>query len=146
MGLNNSGHDLIIFGRQLGSSRLPDSEYWKILIDSKITFTTSDQAFLKDFDWTWIPNLVYRYVEAIACGTLLIAPSVPSVERYFIPGKHFVSFNSEHDAVNKINYYLKNPEERENIAFSGRMKAKSLVESSIFWLQIDTCLADKNMI
>ena len=41
-------------------------------------------------------------------GTLLIAPNVPCVDRYFEPGKHFVAFSTENEAIDKIEYYLKN--------------------------------------
>lgn len=142
-GLNERGRDLMILGRQLGGARKPDSVYWKTMIDAPVIFTTSDQLLSPDFDWTWIPNLVYRYLEVISCGSLLIAPVVPCIERYFEPGVHFVPFYSQDDAIDKIEYYLTHSEEREKIAMAGMKKARALVESKIFWLHIDACLSTK---
>lgn len=145
-GLNERGFDLMIMGRQLGAARKPDSVYWKTMIDAPIIFTTSDQLLSPDFDWTWIPNLVYRYLEAISCGALLIAPIVPCIERYFEPGVHFIPFYSEEDAIDKIEYYLVHSEERKKIATEGTRKARALIESKIFWLHIDACLSIKALL
>lgn len=145
-GLNEKKFDLMIVGRQLGAARKPDSVYWKTMIDAPIIFTTSDQLLSPEFDWTWVPNLVYRYLEAISSGSLLIAPVVPCIERYFQPGVHFIPFYSQEDAIQKIEYYLVHHGERKKIAAEGMRKARILVESKIFWLHIDSCLSSKSLL
>ena len=72
-GLINKGFDLDIRGRVLGGPRKPDSEYWATMVNADIVFTTADQISLPEIDWSWVQNLVYRYVEVLASGSLLIA-------------------------------------------------------------------------
>lgn len=143
-GLISKGLDLEIKGRMAGGERRTDEEYWQTLSEPLIV-TTADQLFSKDLDWSWVPSLVYRYIEALACGTLLVAPAVPAVSRYFCPSKDFITFDSEEDAIEKIEYFLVNFEERKKIALSGQEKAKQLIESKIFWMQIDTCLSENSL-
>ncbi len=134
-----------IKGRGPSGERRPDSEYWETIKNASIVITTSDQIISKDLDWAWTPSLVYRYLEALSCGTLLLAPRVPAVDRYFEAGIDFISFETPEEAVNKIIYFNKNIDKANEIANSGYEKAKSLIHSKIFWLQIDFCLG-KNSI
>jgi hypothetical protein len=138
--LTRSGYEFEILGRAIGSTRVSDEEYWKRLSSALIIITTADQMHQSGTDWTWINHLVYRYLEVLAAGSLLLAPSVPGVNRYFIPGVHFVSFNSEADASIKARYYLDHPEEANKIARAGHKKATHLIRANVFWLQIDTAL------
>lgn len=138
--LSKFGYEFEILGRVLGSPRVPDEEYWKRLNSAAIILTTAEQNHTNGTDWTWIPSLVYRYIEVLAAGSLLMAPSVPGVTRYFIPGIHFISFNSEADALEKARYYLNHPEEANKIASAGHAKAIHLIRANAFWLQIDTAL------
>ena len=115
------------------------------MVNADIVFTTADQISLPEIDWSWVQNLVYRYVEVLASGSLLIAPEVPGVDKYFITGKHFVSFNNVEDAIQKISYYLENKNEREIIAKQGNEIARSLIASRIFWTLIDSNLAHKSL-
>jgi hypothetical protein len=140
-GLIKKGFDLDIRGRVLGGPRKPDSEYWATMVNSDIVFTTADQISLPEIDWSWVQNLVYRYIEVLASGSLLIAPEVPGVDRYFKAGEHFISFTNVEDAINKIAYYLENKKERDLVAFHGNVRAKSLIESRIFWTLIDSNLS-----
>lgn len=66
IGLNEKGFDLDIRGRVLGGPRKPDSEYWATMVNANIIFTTANQISLPEFDWSWIQNLVYRYVEVLS--------------------------------------------------------------------------------
>lgn len=134
-----------IKGRGPLGERRPDSEYWATIKNASIVITTSDQIISNDLDWAWTPSLVYRYLEALSCGTLLLAPKVPAVERYFETEIDFISFETPEEAVDKIIYFTKNIEQANKIANSGYNKAKSLIHSKIFWAQIDFCLA-KNSI
>ena len=144
-GLIQKGFDLDIRGRVLGGPRKPDSEYWATMVNADIIFTTADQISLPEIDWSWVQNLVYRYVEVLASGSLLIAPEVPGVDKYFKAGTHFVSFNNIEDAIEKISYYLENQVERDKIADEGNKIAKSLIESRIFWTLIDSSLSYKSL-
>lgn len=144
-GLVKKGFDLDIRGRVLGGPRKPDSEYWSTMINADIIFTTADQISLPEVDWSWVQSLVYRYIEVLASGSLLIAPEVPGVDKYLKPGVHFVSFTNVEEAIQNITYYLENESERKKIAEEGNKIAKSLIESRIFWALIDSNLSHKSL-
>ncbi len=144
-GLQLNGYDLDIRGRVLGGPRKPDSEYWSTMVNADIILTTADQIYLPQTDWYWVQNLVYRYVEAMAAGSLLIAPAVTGVDRYFEPNIHFVAFTTPAEAIEKIVYYLENKLERDMISAEGNKMARSLVESKIFWTLVDGNLSHKSL-
>lgn len=138
--LETTGHCVEVLGRELGSPRVTDDEYWRRLSSAEIVITTSDQAVQAGTDWTSIPHMVYRYLEVLASGSLLLAPPVPGVSRYFKPGKHFVSFESLDDAIEKARFYLDKPQEAETIRMAGHERAAQLIRMHSLWLQIDTAL------
>lgn len=62
---------------------------------------------------------VIKYFEALACKTLLLAPTFKELEDLgFIPGYHFVPIN-EKNFKEKAEYYLENETERSKIAEQG---------------------------
>ncbi|GAA0489772.1 hypothetical protein GCM10008986_14580 [Salinibacillus aidingensis] len=81
---------------------------------------------------------VLKYFEALACKTLLLAPTFNELEDLgFIPGSHFVSIN-EHNFKEKAAYFLEHETERNRIAEQGyhfirkkhstKLRAQQLVE------------------
>ncbi|WP_233275835.1 glycosyltransferase [Salibacterium aidingense] len=69
------------------------------------------------------PSIYYypvkKYFEALACRTLLLAPTFPELEDLgFIPGHHFVAVD-ETDFKEKADYYLQHQTEREKISAQG---------------------------
>lgn len=82
---------------------------------------------------------VMKYYEALACRTLLLAPTFKELEDLgFIPGKHFVAID-ENNFKEKAAYYLAHEKEREQIATEGynfirknhtvRVRAKELIHT-----------------
>jgi glycosyltransferase involved in cell wall biosynthesis len=138
--LAKTGHNFEILGREPGSNRVNDNEYWRRLYSAAIVVTTTDQINQSGADWTWVHQLVYRYLEVLVCGSLLLAPRVSGVSRYFVPGTHFVCYESLEDAAEKARYYLDHPEKAEKIRRTGHDKAASLIRSRSFWMLIDTAL------
>ncbi len=138
--LEQSGHSMEIMGRELGSKRVSDDEYWNRIGSAEIVVTTATQAAQPGNDWEWIPHLVYRYLEVLAAGSLLLAPPVPGIGRFFTPGVHFAAFNSVADAVEQAAHFLENPEEARKIKQAGYERAAHLIRSNAFWLQIDAAL------
>lgn len=134
-----------IRGRIIGETRKSDDEYWGQLLNAAIVVTTADQIELPTSDWKWIPHFIYRYTEALACGTLLIAPQIISIERYFVSGEHYVGFQDIDDAVQKIDYFYHHPEKRERVAAAGRTRVRALVESNSFWTGIDIALRSRSI-
>lgn len=63
-----------------------------------------------------------RMFEATAMGALLLTDACANVSRIFEPEKEIVTYRSPSDAVDKIRYYLKRPEERVAIANMGQRR------------------------
>lgn len=65
-------------------------------------------------------DLNFRTFEAMSCGALLITPRVNNgQELLFQEGKHYVAFSSEEELYERVDYYLENTQEREEIASQG---------------------------
>lgn len=139
-GLAARGLQLEMKGREIGSTRFSDEDYWSRLMNASLIVTTADQIQAEGLDWTWVQHLLYRYLETLACGTLLVAPEIPGVRRYFTPGVHFVPFKSTEEAVEVIAHYLENRDARERIAAQGHERAQELVRSRAYWCGIDVAL------
>jgi hypothetical protein len=144
-GLKKKGLEIEMKGRNLGSTRFSDEDYWSRLVNASMVITTSSQISSPETDWSHLPHLIYRYIEVPAAGSLLIAPGVPSIERFFKPGEHFVSFETIDEAVEKIAYYLDNTIERERITKQGCIKAHSIIMSNLYWVSIDQALGKYSM-
>jgi len=145
-GLASSGFVFEIKGRQMGSARVSDEEYWSSLCFSDIIVTTADQAIQDTNDWNHIHHLVYRYLEVLASGAMLVAQDVPGVNRYFTPGVHFVSYDTPENAVKVIAHYLHYDVERLRIAKQGKDRANDLIASRVFWVIIDSVLSGDSLL
>ena len=139
-GLAAKGLTLEVRGRELGTPKSADVDYWSQLCTASVIVTTADQIPVPGTDWTWFPHLIYRYMEVTACGALLVAQAVPGIERYFTPGKHFVAYTSPAHAVEVVAYYLTHADERQHIAQRGRERAQSLIRARVYWTCVDVGL------
>ena len=144
-GLAAKSFMLEVKGRELGTPKSSDVGYWSRLCNAALIITTADQVATGETDWTWFPHLVYRYLEVTACGTLLVAPEVPGIQRFFTPGEHFVSFTSPAHAIDVIAYYLANEKERNIIAQRGKERAMALIRARIYWTGIDIGLGKDSL-
>jgi hypothetical protein len=63
-----------------------------------------------------------RMFEATAMGALLLTDACENVSQIFEPEKEIVTYRSPADAVDKIRYYLRRPEERMAIANLGQRR------------------------
>jgi hypothetical protein len=143
--LRAQGLDLRILGRSLGGERLSNSEYWARLSRSDILVTTADQISGPGIDHIGLPHLIFRYSEALAAGSLLVAQEVPSIRRYLVPGVHYVSYLTPKDAAKSIAYYLSNQQARDTIAAAGAKRMQELVKSHIYWVAIDSALGKDSL-
>jgi hypothetical protein len=144
-GLKARGLELEIKGRELGFGKTTDYDYWMNLINAEIVVTTADQVTSNATDWSWFPHMIYRYIEVTGCGSLLIASAVPGIQRFFTPGEHFIPFTSPSDAIDLIEYYLTNEEERKRIASQGHARVQTLVNARIYWTGIDIGLGKSSL-
>lgn len=66
-------------------------------------------------------DLNMRVFEVMSCGRLLLTDHIGNgLEELFANGKHLVIYEDVKDLIEKIQYYLENPEEREKIAIRGQ--------------------------
>lgn len=140
LGLANRGITLEMKGRELGSKKFSDEEYWSRLVNATMVITTANQISSDKTDWAWLPHLIYRYLEVPAAGAVLIAQEVPSLRRFFVPDIHYISYKNPNDAIKKIEYYWDKPEEITRIAREGNKKARSIIESNFYWISVDVGL------
>lgn len=82
-----------------------------------------------------IPQLKGRIFEAMSCGALLMESTNHSnwIQRWYIPGLHYVPFANPHELQAKIKYYLNNHEEREKIAQNGWRLTKEKYSNTAWW-------------
>lgn len=121
-------------------------DYWRLLVDSDIVVTTTMQMEAPGYDHIWKPQVVFRFTEALAAGTALVAPDVPGVNRYLQAGVHFLAYDSLDDCKQSVLRLVANKHLRERVADDGNLKMKYLVGSQVFWLQVDSCLGRNSML
>lgn len=70
-------------------------------------------------------EITRRIFEGMMCKKLVITDRLPpnkQLDEMFIENKEIIFYNSKEEALEKINYYLKNDDERESIAEQGYNK------------------------
>ena len=77
--------------------------------------------------------MVYRFTEALACKSLLLALKVIGVNKYFTQNTDFIEYQNLEDAVMKARYFLANPNEAQSIAQNGCLRVKELIFKNCFW-------------
>jgi glycosyltransferase involved in cell wall biosynthesis len=90
-------------------------------------------------NWSSKLDLTARVFEGAALGNLVVCNDVPDLKKFFESGKEVVTFTDMNEALEKIQYYLKNPLEGEEIARAGR--AKCLAHGYSWDERIDQVLA-----
>lgn len=75
-------------------------------------------------------NLNYRLLEVLASGGFLIAPYNKKIIKHFDDGKEFETYSSDFELIDKINFYLKNLNITQLIAYNGK---KNVVSNYSFY-------------
>ena len=63
-----------------------------------------------------------RIYEATGVGSMLLTDSKQDLDDLFVEGKEYVAYDTVEDAVDKALYYLRNEEERAEIASAGQRR------------------------
>jgi spore maturation protein CgeB len=113
--IRSRGIDIRTFGRGWngGGGRVPQSELIRIYNQSKISLNIS---FASSGDRIQIKG---RDFEAVGCGSLLLTKDTKEIASFFVPGEEIVTYTELNDALKKIEFYLKNEDERKKIAQKG---------------------------
>ena len=112
--------------RHLGEENLVQADYVHIMNRSKIVLnfsrTFSDYRQMKG-----------RVMEAMACGSFVLSEDCPYLQKFFVPGKEYVPFDSKTELLDKIFYYLGQEGEREQIAAAGYKKMTQMYNPRNVW-------------
>jgi glycosyltransferase involved in cell wall biosynthesis len=94
------------------NSKLPYEKYLETIYNSSINLALEGKG-----------EFTFRHLEILAsCSFMICQSSINQLELPLplIDGKHFVSFDNKNDLLEKIIFYLKNMELRNEIALDGR--------------------------
>ena len=103
--------DYNFFGRA-EDFKIPYDQYLSAIYNSSINLALEG-----------IGEFTFRHLEILAsCSFMLCQSSINDLELPLplVDGKHFVSFKSKEDLIEKINFYLENNKLRNEIALNGR--------------------------
>ena len=105
------------------STHVPVEEFYDLYKRAKIKFKVSDK----------VPK--HRVFEATLCGSLLLEPACTVTNRYFVPGREYVTYEYGNwaEAAEKARYYLDHEGERQQIARAGYEKATSTYTATRWW-------------
>ncbi|KFN39674.1 hypothetical protein KN63_01770 [Smithella sp. F21] len=76
-------------------------------------------------DMKTVEQVKGRHFEINACGGFQLSYYVEGLERLYTLGEEIVVFVSPDDLLDKVQYYLKHEEERENIAQCGYLRTRN---------------------
>lgn len=139
-GLKEKQISLEMKGRNIGSTRFDDEDYWRRLASATMVITTANLYEQPGVDWPWVCHMIYRYLEVPAVGSVLVAQEVPSLRRYLLPDVHYIAYATPEEAITKIAYYWEHPDELQKIATAGKEKMRAIIRTNTYWLCIDTAL------
>jgi hypothetical protein len=87
-----------------------------------------------------------RVFEILFSGALLMENANSETPQYFTPMVDYVVFDSKQDLVDKVRYYLEHDDERQQIAYSGYLKATTEYNHNVFWTKVMAKLKELNLI
>jgi spore maturation protein CgeB len=112
--ITRKGINVATFGLGWGDGgRVSQADLIRIYNESKISLNLS---FTSKKGKVQIKG---RDFEATGCGSLLLTKDTKEIAEYFVPGKEIITYRDSNDALQKIEYYLKNEDERKRIARNG---------------------------
>lgn len=131
------GIELTINSDKAGTS---NDDYWRVLVESDIIFTTTLQGPTRGFmDWIWVRQAVFRYAETMAAGTALVAQCVEGGFPYFTTDADYLEFEGVDQAVAEITALATDSDLRRRIAGGGHATMKQYVNDSVFWRVVTQC-------
>jgi len=114
----NDGVSIVSFGKGWANGFVSHTEMVQIFSNSKINI-----CFTKAGGIGTRNQLKGKIFDITMCGGFLLCEHVEGIEDFFEIDKEIVCFNNYTEALEKINYFLTNEEEREHIAMAGKLRA-----------------------
>ena len=122
--LVKAGIDIELFGGVGSRKKVHYYKFVEVINQSKINLHFSKNVINGEL----VDQLKGRVFEVTLCGGFLLCEYAPILEHLFEIDKEIVCFKTLEEAVEKINYYLKNDAEREQIAKNGYIRANKEYE------------------
>lgn len=131
--LAQQGVRLRLIAPELTGRRLTNAEYWDALVQSDILVTTADHVESNGHDVVLEPHFVFRFTEALAAGTALVAPVVRGSEALVRPGLDYAPYGSLTEAAALIVELCISSRRRSFVSEHGHDTISHLVEGGWFW-------------
>jgi len=128
-----------IIGRDLDEPKIDDKSYMDLLANCEFNFTTAEHKGPM-LEGQRAVHLVYRYTEALAAGTILVAQNIPGMQKFLREGEHFVSYSRVENLAEEIRPYIEDTKLRERISNQARARISEIVNSKFFWSSVDLAL------
>ncbi len=117
--LKAAGVDVSCFGFGWTNGPIPADEIPQTVNSSKMILNFNDSVNNS-------PNQIKaRIFEMTGMGSLLLTEVAPEIEKFYRPGKEIVLFNGANQLIEKVQYYLNNPFERDEIANKAFLRTQS---------------------
>jgi len=91
--------------------------------DDKVRATLAAKICLNTLHYAEVNGLNCRAFEIAGCGGFQLVTDAPSMAEHFEPDEEIVMFRSVGDLVDKVRFYLHNPDAAQSIASRGRARA-----------------------
>lgn len=130
----------IFEGMQKGTI-LSITQYAKTMMHSKIVINYSVNPTGSRFT-----QLKGRVFESTLCGALLMESANNEITHWFTPFIDYIPFDDDDDLLGKINFYLKNEEERRIIAENGYQKSLRYYNCENYWKTIINIVSNQKSI
>jgi len=132
-GLAKRGIPMEIIGRKPDGSRIPDNEYWDIILNARLVVCTSSQIADKETDFDGRNHFIYKFIEVTAAGTALAIEPVEGSEHLLQPDVHYIAYCSVEEAVAKIASKWESPSSLDLLAQKGNEQAATIIGDAVFW-------------
>ena len=124
--LIQSGVPINVNGGQR-EKKLDFNEYAKLVRTAKINLNFSESAY------PGIQQCKGRVIEIIGCNSLLLESQNEATKRRLTPNTHYIEFTSPNDLKDKVEYFLRNDRERQQIAQAGHECYKQKYSATVYW-------------
>ncbi|HCY35681.1 MAG: hypothetical protein DKM50_06780 [Candidatus Margulisiibacteriota bacterium] len=122
---SRDGVAISTFGKGWANGFVSHDEMVQIFSSSKINI-----CFTKAYGTGVRNQLKGKIFDITMCGGFLLCEYAAGIEDFFELGKEIVCFHNYEDALEKIDYYLINEEERQIIARAGKLRATNDLSQS----------------
>jgi glycosyltransferase involved in cell wall biosynthesis len=143
--IEKTGASFEVFGRNLDEPKIDDKSYMDLLANCEFNFTTAEHEGPM-LEGKRAVHLVYRYTEALAAGTILVAQTIPGMQKFLREGEHFVGYSRVENLAEEIRPYIEDKELRDRITNQARARVSEIVSSKFFWSSVDLALGKDGLV